>query len=134
MAGSLREALTEAYDDLEAGGDDGPRPRTIEPIVADDAVGDLPSGGDNEIVVPEEGVVEEEVVAAQQQTPARKKPEQLTRAKPAAQPSQQGKKPDASAAVIEQQVAKAGKAPQSWKPALREKFGKLAPDIQSEIL
>lgn len=119
MAGSLREALTEAYDTVESEpGADRPSMAPIsddlpatEPVQRTEST-ELPS--DNEPVVKE--------------TP---KPQ----AKPA--PKKLGAEsytPEVTAPEDTSVPKTAIKAPQSWKPALREKFAALPPDVQAEVM
>lgn len=128
MAGSIREALEQAFDDHEAG---TVETTEIQPIVDDTIVPEVSAKKPNPYSAEgqaEETVVDEPVVIEEQpQTPSKLKPGQKAGALPAAAKSPVGVVVDPAAAV-------ASKAPQSWKPAMREQFKTLPPEMQSEIL
>jgi hypothetical protein len=141
MAGSVREALEQAFADHEAGAADTGSP--LEPIV-DDTIIPEPSG--EKKVNPyspeftgDEGEGDEPVVVREEvvKTPSKLKPGQKAGVQPAtkALPLR-----DAQGNLIQRQTdaevvpVVATKAPQSWKPAMREQFGKLPADMQQEIL
>jgi hypothetical protein len=131
MAGSIREALEQAFEDHETGTVDAPE--NVRPIVDDTIIPEVQSTKKTnpyslETVEEGDGSNDEPVVAEEPvQTPSKLKPEKKAGVQPAAAKSQQGGKPDPAAVVV-------SKAPQSWKPAMREQFTKLAPELQQEII
>jgi hypothetical protein len=132
MAGSIREALAEAFDDLESSGGEPPD-RSLSPIVDDAPQNDLPPIPSGK----EEGSNIDEILetaAPQQQTPPVRKSETLARVRAAQRVSPQAKAPDAAPSPTDAPAVRPSKAPQSWKPAMREQFGKLPADMQAEIV
>jgi hypothetical protein len=135
MAGSIREALEQAFDDHESGTVE--TDTSLRPIVDDTIIPDAPSAKKpnpySTQVIEGEGANDDEPVVVEEpvQTPSKLKPEKKAGPLPAAAKSPAVAKPDPNAPAA---AAVVSKAPQSWKPAMREQFTKLPAEMQQEIL
>jgi hypothetical protein len=141
MAGSVREALEQAFADHEAGAAE--TGSTLEPIVDDTIIPEQPRStkpnpysAEGQAEGGEGGGEEEEVVVREEpvKTPSKLKLGQKAGPRPAAAQSQADPNADDADGNVVPLKAGAVKAPQSWKPAMREQFMKLKPDMQQEIL
>ena len=128
MADSIREAMENAWSDLEAGEATGERP--LETIVPDEPVLSAGNGAPSRKEAP--AASEEQVI-----------PEEKTEVKPAIRPAQRQEqkagqqKPSVrqSQRPLDERVAdKAGKPPASWKPTARVHWDKVPAEIRDEIV
>ena len=126
----IREALEEKYDEIDSKPDGAPPvPDTTAPAPAS------PESDAAEPAATSETTVERARDESGKFTKAEKAAEEAKGAKIAPKPvdAAAGK---AAATVVPPVVVAAPvlKAPQSWKPALREKFSGLPPEVQQEVL
>ena len=110
MAEDLREAIEGAFKELEEPSE--PEQTAAEPVAESVA---------KDVVEPE---LAAEAAELGEQQPEKKEPPKPGEVKEPAKPEE----------VKEPPVSRARRAPGTWRPALREKWAALPPDVQSEIL
>ena len=138
----LREALEEAYDThTEPGADDG------ESSSSSDAGGERAapeSGGTGDVQessktpgnVADKGTEGDDANVVLDVKPAKTGRDAAGKFVPAAKPDANALPADGQKALAadRQQAAAPARGPVSWRPDLREKFAKLDPDVQQEVL
>lgn len=136
MGDSMREALTKAYDDLEAQGSSEAvtTSRPPAPIVEPEANLTLVQGGKTE----EQPVVGDKPNDGAKPVigkPVDKGTAKPVIGKPADKIADKPVQRDAEGKIIADKPVEVGKfrAPQSWKPATRETWGKIPVEAQEEI-
>lgn len=140
---TLRDALESAYDKLDAG--TAPTSSTTStpgPKVQATSVSDIPpapEGGASTSSAPSRPRDDEGRFTKASEKPADKKPstpaaaDSPTSAAPPAATKAQGEGAGPDPAPAPASTPEAFKAPQSWKPAAREAWAKLPPEVQAEV-
>jgi hypothetical protein len=142
MAGSMREALMEAYDAVETAEETGEpvAPRTLEPIVDEPGeLGEISTSGDggDHADAPIESQTTQATKTSPKKTVLKDSSRTAQKVSPAAKPtpgrnaaaSASGDGPNSPAAP-----AQKTRAPQSWRPEIRTHWEGLPAEVQAEIL
>jgi hypothetical protein len=142
MAGSMREALMEAYDAVETAEATGEpvAPRTLEPIVDEPGeLGEVSTSGDggDHADAPLESQSTQTVKPAPKKTVLKDGPGTVKKVSPAAKTTSPGRvAAPASGDGTNSPATPAQKtrAPQSWRPEIRTHWEGLPTEVQAEIL